>query len=226
MLAEPNDTNTKHITFLEGREISSKMTDQNESASSRHLPQKKERRKKIVALTDAWARIAETHSNKESQLGLLHSIHYTYASSSCSAEEIRDLMQSAHSTDEIDRKVLLTHLKTKQSGYKAQDTEKGIYDPTRFVGIDDIVSTLLLSGLSCYYCKGWTKLFYEFVRDPKQWSLERLSNAEGHNRDNVVIACLECNMRRRTMYHERYLVTKQLKVNKLEPMREDGINPP
>ena len=26
----------------------------------------------------------------------------------------------------------------------------------------------------------------------------------GHNKDNVVISCLNCNLRRRTMHYERY----------------------
>lgn len=198
-------SNTKHITLVipERREDTVIGAAGASSSSSQQYPRqtrqssapKKERRKKIVALTEAWAQIAMTHSTRETQLALLSSID---------------------AAEESDKKILLSHLKTKQSGYKAQDTEKGIYAPTMFVTIDDIISTLLHSELACYYCKEWTKLFYEFVRDPKQWSLERLSNAEGHNRNNVVIACLECNMRRRTMYHERYLATKQLRVNKLE----------
>ena len=111
--------------------------------------------------------------------------------------------------------ILLSHLKTKRAGYKSQDLAKGIYDEIQFVDIDHIVNLLVDSGLTCYYCRKWTTIFYEFVRDPRQWSLERLSNDQGHNCGNVVIACLECNMHRRTMYHERYLATKQLRVNKL-----------
>ena len=44
----------------------------------------------------------------------------------------------------------------------------------------------------------------------KQWTLERIDNGMGHNKDNVEIACLLCNLRRRTMYHERYVFTKQM----------------
>ena len=53
-------------------------------------------------------------------------------------------------------------------------------------------------------------MIYEEVRDPKQWTLERIDNTRGHNSDNVEIACLTCNLRRRTMYHERYILTKQM----------------
>ena len=48
----------------------------------------------------------------------------------------------------------------------------------------------------------------------KQWSLERIENQYGHNKENVEIACLSCNLGRRTMYHERYLFTKQLEIIK------------
>jgi len=41
----------------------------------------------------------------------------------------------------------------------------------------------------------------------------------------VVIACLECNMRRRTMYYERYVATKQLKVNKLDANVDPNPDP-
>ena len=70
----------------------------------------------------------------------------------------------------------------------------------------------------CYYCKENVNVLYEIVREPKQWTLERLDNSFGHNHDNVVIACLNCNVRRRTMYHERYVFTKQLNI-----VKKDGV---
>jgi hypothetical protein len=153
-------------------------------------------RKKLAAQKDQWKDTATMYSTQETQLLLLLD------------------MKSETRSESIN--ILLTHLKAKHSGYRSQDTAKGFYDPARFVQVPDIVNLLIESRLSCFYCKRWTTLFYENVREPRQWSLERLSNAQGHNRDNVVIACLECNMRRRTMYYERYLATKQLVVNKLD----------
>ena len=62
-----------------------------------------------------------------------------------------------------------------------------------------------------------TEIMYEFVREPRQWTLERLDNSFGHNRDNVVISCLSCNLRRRTMAKERYLQTKAMsKIVKID----------
>jgi hypothetical protein len=168
-----------------------------EPTAASHTP-----RKKIATQSDQWIHTAETYSSQESQLILL--------------VELSDFIREDTTPATESANILLTHLKTKHSGYRSQDTVKGLYDPTRFVQIGDIIRLLTESNLSCFYCRKWTTLFYENVRDPRQWSLERLYNTEGHNRDNLVIACLECNMRRRTMYHERYIATKQLKVNKLD----------
>ena len=38
-----------------------------------------------------------------------------------------------------------------------------------------------------------------------EWTIERIDNSIGHNKGNVEISCLNCNLRRRTMHYERYL---------------------
>ena len=98
----------------------------------------------------------------------------------------------------------------KISGYKSQDMKKGIYDDAKFVRFDDVVALMAERKMSCFYCKKQALLFYEYSRDCNQWTLERIDNTRGHNVDNVEIACLNCNLRRRTMYHERYVFTKQM----------------
>ena len=189
---------TKHI------HINDDNRPEKEPTAASHTP-----RKKIATQTEQWIHTAKTYSSQESQLVLLTELIQFMDSRSGISKNMQ--VQGYESAN-----ILLTHLKTKQSGYRSQDTIKGLYDSARFVQIDDIIRLLIESNLSCFYCRKWTTLFYENVRDPRQWSLERLYNTEGHNRDNLVIACLECNMRRRTMYHERYIATKQLKVNKLD----------
>ena len=184
---------TKHIIFK-----------QEKAASHESAP-----RKKITAQNETWITTAKTYSTQEAQIVLVGSLLHILSKDIPS--ETRFDTNTTNSAN-----ILLSHLKTKQSGYKSQDTIKGFFDPDRFIQIPDIVKLLIDSNLSCFYCRKWTTLLYENVREPRQWSLERLSNTEGHNRDNVVIACLECNMRRRTMYYERYIATKQLHVNKLE----------
>jgi len=53
------------------------------------------------------------------------------------------------------------------------------------------------------------------VREQCQWSLDRIDNNYGHNYDNLFVTCLSCNLRRKTMYHERYEFTKQLTISKI-----------
>lgn len=107
-------------------------------------------------------------------------------------------------------------IQNKISSYKMQDIQKNKYDEDKFVDFYFVVSMLLEKELRCYYCKESVFLFYNFVRENKQWTLERIDNDQGHNKDNVEIACLLCNLRRRTMYHERFLFTKQLSIVKRE----------
>jgi hypothetical protein len=98
----------------------------------------------------------------------------------------------------------------KISGYKCQDVKKGLYDESKFVHFDDVIALMNSRKMACFYCKKQALLFYEYSRDSAQWTLERIDNKHGHNTDNVEIACLNCNLRRRTMYHERYVFTKQM----------------
>jgi len=112
---------------------------------------------------------------------------------------------------------VLTQISNKISGYRSQDTEKELLNLDLLVSKADVLELMKSSCLSCYYCKEGTLVLYEYVRDPKQWTLERLDNSRGHNRDNVVLSCLRCNLRRRTMHSDRYLQTKAMsKIVKID----------
>jgi hypothetical protein len=127
-------------------------------------------------------------------------------------------------------------IQQKIRGYKAQDLEKKLYHedkfvqgdsvpcilqpknsrtlqdqrPHEFVDLSYVLNLLTESKLQCVYCHEPTRILYEHVREPKQWTLERIDNSLGHVVGNVQIACLICNLRRRTMYQERYILTKQM----------------
>jgi hypothetical protein len=101
-------------------------------------------------------------------------------------------------------------IKNKLSSYRSQDIEKGILDITRFSDLSGVLQKMEDCKLKCFYCKECVSLLYENVREPKQWTLERIDNKMGHNIDNVEIACLSCNLRRRTMHYERYVLTKNI----------------
>lgn len=112
---------------------------------------------------------------------------------------------------------ILQQLNKKISGYKSQDVKKRLYDPDRFVKLEHVVKQLWDAKLQCFYCKKPVYVLYEIVREVQQWTLDRIDNSYGHNHDNVMIACLECNLRRRTMYHERFAFTKTFtQVKKLD----------
>jgi hypothetical protein len=97
--------------------------------------------------------------------------------------------------------------------YRSQDLKKSLYDKSQFVDNKYVIELLREKQLLCFYCRESVNLLYNNVRDGKQWTLDRIDNSIGHNKGNVEIACLTCNLRRRTMYHERY-VTKQMKIVK------------
>jgi len=113
-------------------------------------------------------------------------------------------------SDNGSQDLLCQQVRQKISGYRGQDVEKSILNIEKLVCLQDVLDLFKTSELLCYYCKEPVLLLYEFVREPKQWTLERLDNSLGHNRDNVVLACLHCNLRRRCMASERYVQTKQM----------------
>jgi hypothetical protein len=115
------------------------------------------------------------------------------------------------------QKILLQQIKSKINGYSCQDREKKLLCKEKFVTLTNVIELMKSSNMICYYCKEETMLMYEYVREPKQWTLERLDNSFGHNNDNVVISCLSCNLRRKTMASERYIKTKAMaKIIKLD----------
>ena len=98
-------------------------------------------------------------------------------------------------------KKILKQIQSKINGYKNQD-KKEDFSSDKFVDIDFILNLLKENEFKCYYCKNNVKILYKLVRESSQWSIERINNEFGHNKDNVTIACLDCNLKRKTMYHE------------------------
>lgn len=111
--------------------------------------------------------------------------------------------------------VILKHITQKIAGYKSQDIKKELYEEEKLVDVHYVLKTLENAENICYYCKESVKVLYENVREPLQWSLDRIDNSIGHNKENVVIACLQCNVGRKTMHQGRYEFTKQLVITKL-----------
>jgi hypothetical protein len=105
-------------------------------------------------------------------------------------------------------------IQQKLGNYKCQDIKKNKYDELLFIKHHQVLQLMIQCENKCFYCKEFVHVLYENVREPKQWTLERIHNHIGHNEMNVVIACLQCNLRRRTMHHQRYVLTKQINIVK------------
>ena len=110
--------------------------------------------------------------------------------------------------------LMLHQIHQKISGYKSQDIIKKIFSIQDFIKIDKVTDLLCECEMKCFYCQKLVYVLYDNVREPRQWTLERIDNKYGHNMDNVVISCLSCNLKRRCIYHERFLFTKQLTIIK------------
>jgi len=108
----------------------------------------------------------------------------------------------------------LTHIKAKIAGYKQQDILKKRLNEHDFVKLDEVVELLIKSELKCCYCSEEVYILYERVREMKQWSLDRIDNTIGHNTNNLIIACLECNLKRRRTNKDAFLFTKNMVITR------------
>jgi hypothetical protein len=161
------------------------------------LNDKQGKRTKIVNLN-----IDPIYETKKNQFDLLHKLNY-----------------NIETKDDNELKLLKLYnqeLKKKHYSYNQQDIKKEILNNELFISLKEIQEKLLESCLECYYCNNFVKIIYSDVRDPCQWTLDRINNDIGHNNDNVVICCLKCNLQRRRIDDEKFLFTKQLKIFKQE----------
>jgi|TARA_Y100000385_G_C12785383_1_gene505279 hypothetical protein len=125
-------------------------------------------------------------------------------------------IENINEINETIQKLIYKELTKKINSYKSQDIKKKILNKEKLVKLDNVVELLLQSKNKCFYCKNDLLILYENVRENNQWTLDRIDNNYGHNIDNVMISCLKCNVHRKTMYHERYLFTKELNIIKKE----------
>jgi len=179
----------------------------NKKQSTSHKPPpppKKEKTKRIITTHKKW-NFTEMELSQEKQKEYIQELYDNLLSKKDADTE--------SGTEET--KMILRQMNQKIYGYKCQDIQKGIYDETEFIDILTIVEKIIACESLCYYCKKPFSILYEYVREPMQWTVERIDNAYGHNKTNVEIACLSCNLHRRTMYHERYSFTKQLVIEKI-----------
>tara|TARA_X000001036_G_scaffold76677_1_gene68145 strand:+ start:1237 stop:1710 length:474 start_codon:yes stop_codon:yes gene_type:complete len=114
------------------------------------------------------------------------------------------------------KNILLQSINKKLQGYKQQDNKHHIYSKHHFIHNDDTIQRLVESKLKCFYCNCDLMLFYKECKQNNQWTLDRIDNSMGHNTNNVVISCLECNLKRRDTEMNKFKFTKQLNIKKIQ----------
>jgi hypothetical protein len=122
---------------------------------------------------------------------------------------------TASSTDEV-LSMILRDIDGKRKSYIYQDKHHNIYDPRYTVTTNKIVELMVNAELVCHYCREICQVTYKEAMCRRQWTLDRIDNNYGHNDTNVVIACLDCNLKRGTMDAERFRMGKQFTFRKIE----------
>ena len=115
-----------------------------------------------------------------------------------------------------EKQPLIKELTKKLQGYKQQDSKHNIYSKHHFISINTTIQRLVECKLLCFYCKTKLMLFYKECKQQNQWTLDRIDNSMGHNSNNIVISCLECNLKRRNTDLNKFLYSKQLSIKKID----------
>jgi len=176
-------------------------------------------KKRIIAETQKWHSYLDEQLEVDRQWSMLIALSQEY-----NIPVTIDL--SYNSLDITAEKIvfLKNEIQRKIHGYRSQDVKKNKFDPLHFISLQYVLEKIVERELNCFYCQGPVKIWYEIARDPLQWTLERIDNKIGYNVGNVEISCLQCNLKRRCMHHERYLKTQAmksvLKVEKQENLEE------
>lgn len=92
---------------------------------------------------------------------------------------------------------VLMEFRAKRRGYQEQDKRRG-WNPTRVLTENEIAEIMLVQKQKCFHCGTRVHVLYRDRYDPFQWSVDRLDNDKGHIRDNVVVSCMRCNLKRGT----------------------------
>jgi hypothetical protein len=160
---------------------------------------KEEKKIKIRVETEKWSNLDKIILTIEKQL-----------------EVIKKIKENNYSSYDDESRVMCQQLDRKISGYKQQDVDKKVLDLEKLLNLKNVIDKLVDCEMNCYYCTSKMYLLYEIVRESKQWTVDRINNDLGHNNDNFIVACLECNLKRRCRSKEKFLFTQQLSIVKKE----------
>lgn len=114
----------------------------------------------------------------------------------------------------LDDDVLMKAIERKIMGYKYQDNKKILHNHATIISLQEVKQKLLVCELKCIYCSKNVKVIYRVVRDPLQWTLDRIDNKKNHSNDNTVISCLNCNLKRRNINKDKFEFSQNMIIVK------------
>jgi hypothetical protein len=136
-------------------------------------------------------------------------------------------MLTTKTNDDLDKTNINTvkkQISSKLNNYKQQDVIKKVHDERKIINLEQVIDKLQESGLKCLYCKEEVYILYKLVREMKQWTLDRIDNDIGHFHENVVISCLDCNLKRRKKSSNAFLFTKQMNIVRVDHLDGGDID--
>jgi hypothetical protein len=193
-----NPENNNNLDNKEQRTIN--ITGTHNKYQMKKLIREKPSEPKKREVSKKWS-FSEEYYNYEKQLKLIHDISKINLEKNSNDEIIQTVMH------EINKKI---------SGYKQQDIIKKKLDVHGFIDFNCVIDKMVECQLKCRYCICEMAVLYDITREMKQWSVDRIDNDKGHNKDNFHLACLDCNLKRRRRTDEKFLFTKQLNIVKNE----------
>ncbi len=116
--------------------------------------------------------------------------------------------------DHVLAKEMERDITAKIRSYGEQDA-RASRPPPSSLSLETALEKLVVSRGRCAYCRRELSLLYKEARDPLQWTFDRVDNDLSHETSNIVVTCLACNLAKRRTSHEKFMLTKRLKLEKL-----------
>ena len=118
--------------------------------------------------------------------------------------------------EEFPQSSVIKQLISKKVSSYFNKTKKKERTHETYITLDETIEKLVCSQLNCKYCNTKVKIIYTTNRDMKQWTLDRIDNDRPHTKDNILISCLECNLKRRRIDKDKFEFTKKLNIVKMK----------
>jgi hypothetical protein len=136
---------------------------------------------------------------------------YTYT---FSIQLLHTIIKNNYTFNDSISKIAIQEINKKINSYKQQDILKKHLNTEKLIDFHFTMNKMIENELKCYYCNCEMVILYDNTRELKQWTIDRIDNDIGHNKDNVHLSCLDCNLKKRKRSDSKFLFTKQLIIMK------------